>query len=279
MLNVERLIFHGDGLFNRDDVHAHTAAARRQQVCLAGKRHIGHAFKEFGEFRMLLQPRVAPGQVCILFHVEQFCAAGDEHGKNVAPLRLRRGAAIVVIVVTVVIFQQADVTHLIEQFLKMRLLLVRDLVHAPEFFDGIRGAKLHGQGNIGHFIRHDAGQTPVFCVARVQLAEFMLNNVGDLFAKLEDFLPGRGLVLGGRIQRALLQFLIDHKRVSFFSFSLQICAQIQAASASTPSPVLAEIGKICMSGLRCRANSVTLSRSKSKYGSTSVLLTIIAPQR
>ena len=40
----------------------------------------------------------------------------------------------------------------------------------------------------------------------------------------------------------------------------------------------AEMGKISRSGLRCRANAVTWSRSKSKYGRTSILLTIIAPQ-
>ena len=43
----------------------------------------------------------------------------------------------------------------------------------------------------------------------------------------------------------------------------------QSHQASTPSPVRAQMGKISSFGLRIRAYSVTLSISKSKYGSTS----------
>lgn len=244
MLDVERLVLHRDGLFHRDDVHAHAAAARRQQMRLARQRHVGHALKELGKLRMLLQPGVPARKLRILLHVEQLRAARYEHRQDIPPLRGRRSAPVVVIVVAVVVFQKADVAHLVEQLLEMRLLLLRDLVHLPELFDGVGRAELHGQGDVGHLVGHDAGQPPVFRVLRAHLAELVVDDVRDLFAKLQNFLPRRSLALGGGGQRALLQFLIDHAFVSFFfSLCVRIRVQSQSASASTPSPVLRKWGR------------------------------------
>ena len=52
----------------------------------------------------------------------------------------------------------------------------------------------------------------------------------------------------------------------------------QSHQASTPSPVRAQMGKISSFGFLMRAYSVTLSISKSKYGSTSTLLMMSASQ-
>lgn len=190
MLDVERLVLHRDGLFHRDDVHAHAAAARRQQMRLARQRHVGHALKELGELRMLLQPGVPARKLRILLHVEQLRAARYEHRQDIPPLRGRRSAPVVVIVVAVVIFQKTDVAHLVEQLLEMRLLLLRDLVHLPELFDGVGRAELHGQGDVGHLVGHDAGQPPVFRVFRAHLAELVVDDVRDLLPSFRIFSRG-----------------------------------------------------------------------------------------
>ena len=51
---------------------------------------------------------------------------------------------------------------------------------------------------------------------------------------------------------------------SVYSFQALTCASSQLHQASTPSPVLALIGNISISGLRLCANSRTLSMLKSK---------------
>ena len=61
-------------------------------------------------------------------------------------------------------------------------------------------------------------------------------------------------------------------------FQARTCSLSQLHQASTPSPVLAEMGNILSFGLRMCAYSTTLSMSKSKYGSTSILLMMSASQ-
>ena len=61
-------------------------------------------------------------------------------------------------------------------------------------------------------------------------------------------------------------------------FQSATCPRSHSHHASTPSPVLAEMGKISSFGLRMRAYSTTFSMSKSKYGRTSILLMMSASQ-
>jgi len=215
MLNVQRLVLHGDRLFHGNHVHPDTAAARRQQVGHARQRDIGHPLKEITDLRMLAQTLVA---LRALFHIEQLCAAGDEHGQDVPPLGGRRGAAVVVVVVAVVVFQQADVAHLVQQLLKMRLVLFLDLVHFPELLDGVGRAQLHGQGDIRHLIGDDGGKAPVFRVVGGEALELVIHNVRDLLAQLQNFLAGGRVALKGRMKSPVFQFLVYHCIDSSFSF-------------------------------------------------------------
>ena len=65
------------------------------------------------------------------------------------------------------------------------------------------------------------------------------------------------------------------KRMLYF-IHLSASSFSQEYHASIPSPVFAEIGNILRFGFRFHAYSFTLSISKSKYGSTSILLIISA---
>ena len=72
MLDGNGAVLHGDGLLNRDDVHADACAARRHHRRGSGECALRGLLEELGEHRMLLQLGHA--------HVEELRRAGHEHG-------------------------------------------------------------------------------------------------------------------------------------------------------------------------------------------------------
>ena len=116
MFQVHGLVLHGDGFFHGDDMHTDACAAGRHHLGDAGQGDVGHAFEEGGHVGVVPESGVAA--VGEFFHVEEFGGAGHEHGQDVAALGLGRGAAVVVVVVAVVVFQQADIAHLVQKFLE-----------------------------------------------------------------------------------------------------------------------------------------------------------------
>ena len=282
VLDIQALVLHGNGLLHGDNVHTDTAAAGRHQMGLSGQRHIGHALEEGGQLRMLLQagivgdlaPLVIAGLLAAaaLVDVQQLCGAGDIHGHKVAPLGLGGGTAVVVVMVAIVIFQQAQECQLVQHLLEMLLVLLLHVAQLPQLGDGVGLADLHGQHDVAHLVGEQGLQAPVLGILRGDLAQLVLDDVRDHFADLQHLLPGCGIALGGRFQRSFLQFLIDHSLLPFlsgitayyFCFQFWACSVSQSARACTPSPVLALMGKMRILGLRILAYSVTFSISKSK---------------
>ena len=213
VLDVQGLIFHGDRLLHRDNVHAHATAAGGQKMGDPRQGDIGHALKEIADLRGVPQTLIA---LRPLLHVKKLRAAGHEHGQDVPPGRGRRGAAIVVVVVAVVVFQQADVAHLVQQLLEVGPVLLPDPVHFPQLLHGVGRAQLHGQGDVRHLVRDQGRQAPVFRVIRRDALHFVGHHVRDLPSQLQDLLPGRCLPPVHRVQRPLLQFLVDHFCASSF---------------------------------------------------------------
>ena len=261
MLNIQALVFHGNGLLHGNDVHAHAAATGGHQVGLPRQRDIGHALKEGGQLRMVLEPLVIRDlsplviagdlTAAALVNVQQLRGAGDEHGHKVPPLGLGGGAAVVVIVVAVVIFQKAQEGQFIQNFLKMLLIFLLNLAHFPQLRDGVGLADLHGQHDVAHFVGEDGLQTPVFRVIGADASQLVGHHVGDHFADLQDLFPGSGVTLGLGLKGPAFQFLIDHKflpfnpfLLSYFCFQSSMRCRSHWARASTPSPVLALMGKI-----------------------------------
>ena len=257
VLNVQGLIFHGDRLLHRDNVHTHTTAARGQQMGDPRQGNIGHTLKEIADLRGIPQALIA---LRPLLHVKKLRAARHKHGQDVPPRRGGRGAAVVVVVVAVVIFQQADVAHLVQQLLEVGPVLLPDPVHLPQLLHGVGRAQLHGQGDICHLVGDQGRQAPVFRVVRRNALHLVRHYVRDLPSQLQDLLPGCCLPPVHRVQCPLLQFLVDHFCASFFiyiitsyalsCFHCRTCRVIHSAKAGTPSPVLALMGKIWILGLR-----------------------------
>ena len=225
MLDVQALVLHGDGLLHGDDVHTHAAATGRHQMRFARQRHIGHALKEGGQLRMLgktlvvgnFAPLVVAGVLAAaaFIDVQQLRRAGYEHGHKVPPLGLRSGAAVVVIVIAVVVFQQTQERKPVQDLLKMGLALLGHVAELPEFRDGVGLAQAHGQHNVAHFVGQQSLQAPVFRILGGDFAEFVVNDVGDHLADLHDFFPWSLVPLGLRIPGSLFQFFIDHEILPF----------------------------------------------------------------
>ena len=185
VLDVHRLVLGLDGLLHRDDVHADPGASRRHHGRDVLQRQEGHPLKEGGHLRVLVD--------LVLLHVEEFGAARHEHGQNIL---------FFVPLVLPVVFQQADVAHLIEQLLQL-LGAPAGGLHQLGQRHGL--ADLHLEGHVRHLVGHKARQAPVFRVAAGHALQFGGNAVGDLPAQLQDFFPG--LLVPGDLkgQLALVQ--------------------------------------------------------------------------
>ena len=207
MLDIHGLVFHGDSLLHGDDMHADTAAAGRYQMGDTGQRDIGHALEEVSHVRMFAQALIALGS---FFHVEHLCAAGNEQRQAVTAIRGAGDGAVMVVVVAVVIFQQTDIAHLIQQLLEVCLVLFLDLAQLPHLLNGIVMAHLHRQSDVRHLIGNNGGKTPVFRVIGSQTLDLVDHHISDFLAQLQNLFAGCSLTLMRRVQCAVFHFLIDH---------------------------------------------------------------------
>ena len=104
MLNVSRLVFHGDGFLYRNDVHADTGTTHRNHWGDLLQWQERHPFEKHGQFRMLVHQ--------FHVHIGVFGTSRHEHRHPVdAGLALKRGAGdrtLFGVFVTVVVFQHAE---------------------------------------------------------------------------------------------------------------------------------------------------------------------------
>ena len=140
MLDGQGLTLRGDGLLDRDDMHADAGAAGRHELRKACQGEIGHALKEvrgLGEHVRLLG----------LDH-HDLGAAGNEHVEHPA---LLVGGVLAVQVLPVILHQAAlaDGLQSLLQILPVELrVLFRDLLKGHGY------AALHGQGDIQDIVGH-----------------------------------------------------------------------------------------------------------------------------
>ena len=202
VFDIQRVVFGLDGFFDRDHVHANACAAWGHHGGNVFQRQKGHPLKKGGHFGVV-------GNL-LFVHVKELGAAGHKHGQNV--LFFAAG-------VLPVVFQQANAAHLIQQGLQLFGGF------AGSFFQFRQGhwlAHLHFQGNIGHFVSHNAGQTPIFGVLHRQAAQLGGHTVGDHLPQLHNFFP-RLCVLGD-LERQLAFVQWESGRFAHGLLLLLLCA-------------------------------------------------------
>ncbi len=69
-----------------------------------------------------------------------------------------------VIMIAIIVFEEADISHLIEEFLEFLLVFGLFFVLFAKGLEGIVMADLHREGDVGHLIGDDFRQTPIFGV-------------------------------------------------------------------------------------------------------------------
>ena len=103
MLDVDGLVFHGDGFFDRDYVHADAGTSWRNHRGDLFKRQERHSLEEHGQFRMFLHE--------IFVHVGIFARSRDEQRHPIASVFFVIGGAgdwsVFGVLVAIVIFDQA----------------------------------------------------------------------------------------------------------------------------------------------------------------------------
>ena len=198
VLDIGSLILHGDGFFNRNDVHAYTTAAHGDHRSNLLKRKEGHALKKHGQFRVF----VHQGYV----HVGILSAAGDEHGHPIdavlAFICCSRNGAFLGVLVSVVILQHAKDGQFVQKFVQTGIVRRVMLLGVHFMEQGIRmmlanleevaGKHVQEQVKGGfagygvHLVLKDAGKAPVFRSVGVHLylAGHTVRDVADEFKEL-----------------------------------------------------------------------------------------------
>ena len=197
-LELDGLVLEVDGLLDGDDVHADAVASGRDHLRDARKRDEGHALEEVRDRGVLVD--------AVLARVEELCRAG--HKERQAPALGARGVrdgAVVVVVVSVVVLDDADDAHLVEEFLQVRgFNLGRKSHHLVEV---IELAELHAVGKVDHLVREDLLEAPVLRVVGLDATNLVLHNIRDLAPELGHGGIALGFVL---IDRAGLFKLFRH---------------------------------------------------------------------
>ena len=214
MLQIHGLIIKVHFLFYRNDMHANAITSRRNHLRNTSQRNKCHPLKEVSNRGILINT--------ILARVEEF--RRSRHKIGYAPalgMRLVRKRVIMVIAVAVIVLQNTDPAHLVQQFLQVRRLNIRCQLH--HLFKGIELSKLHavGQGNL--LIIQYFAQTPVFRIIRLNAGNLMRNNIRNFTAKLcECFV-------------ALFFILVDGARL-FKLFRHVFCPFLYTGKAGTGIP-------------------------------------------
>ena len=262
VLQVHRLIFGFNGLFHGDDVHTDAVAARGNHLGDAREGDKRHALEEGGHRRILFDP-VHGG-------VEQLRRAGHKEGK---PVALDPGPVlqftVVVVIVAIVVFENADPGHLLQQIAQPHRLVFR--VHFEQLLKGVEFAEGHFVPDFAHFGGQDLPQAPVFGVVRGHAQNLVGRHIRDFSAQLQVSLVGIRLSL----------VLASHFVALFWhpcsSFMFCTAFRKYAAASSMFSPVFAEMGMIPARGFRQRMFSRHRSRLKLKYPTVSILLISTRP--
>ena len=170
MLDVHGAVFHLDCFLDGNNVHADACASRRNHRRDHSQRQIGHALEEHCKFGMFVK--------LLLYHVCELGRAGHEHGKHIATFLFCAGdRPVVVVVVAVVVLQNADVAHLVKKFLQ--LLGTQLGIHLFEILERVVLAHLHFESNIRHFVGDNATKSPVFWVVCRHAFDLVVDAVRD----------------------------------------------------------------------------------------------------
>ena len=188
MFQIHRLVLHGDGLLHRDDMHADPRAAGRHHLGDPRQGDKGHALEEGRHVRVIPQPRVAA--VRQFFHIEKLRRTGHKHGQDIPTFRLRCGASVVIIVITVIILQQPYVTHLIQKLLKFFLAVLIDVIQFTQFRKGVGRPLFHGEPHFRHLLGDDLRKPPVLGILHLHPADHVSRHIRDLLPQRNDLLAG-----------------------------------------------------------------------------------------
>ena len=186
VLDGQRLALGGDGLLNRDDMHADACASGRHHFGDAGQRQISHALEEVSRLG------VHVGLLGVYHH--NLGAAGDEH--------VQHPALFMVGVLTVEVFpvelDKAALADSLHSFLKICSVELRVLLR--QLLDGQRHTLLHRKADVKNVVGHllvvlisgvlqRGVDAQIFRGLRgdLVLAEQHGRPVGYLFAELCDF--------------------------------------------------------------------------------------------
>ena len=167
MLDVHGAVFHLDCFLDGNDVHADACASRRNHRRDHSQRKIRHTLEEHRKFGMLVK--------LLLYHVGEFRRTGNEHRQRITTLFLDR--TVLVIVIAVVVFQNADIAHLFDEIVQFVFLDAG--IQLFKIFHGVMVTHFHCERNVCHFIGHDATKSPVFGVVCRHAFDLVVDAVRD----------------------------------------------------------------------------------------------------
>ena len=167
MLNADGLGAGGNGLLDRDNVHADARAAEGDHGRDFLEGESGHGVKEVAHLGVLVNDFLA--------HIEELRRAGNEE---------RQYVLLDVRVVLPVPLDKADDAHLME--LLFERVQIRPAGGLGNILKRHGGALLHAQGDADHIVIKHLGKPPVFRAALVQLfkAELIGDAVGHFLTEL-----------------------------------------------------------------------------------------------
>ena len=170
MLYIQRLLFGGYGLLDRNHVHTYARSAGRHHFGHLYKRQNGHALEKSCGLGIFV--KAVPAHVGILR------ASDDEYRQNV--LKLLFG-------IFPVVLKNALIKQRVEKLPELILRMLR--VHFLKLRERIRLAYLHFEGNVRHLVGHAPVKTVILRIAGLYLAY----AVGYLLSKIQNFLSRRTL--------------------------------------------------------------------------------------
>ena len=191
MFDVHGRVFHFDGFFNGNHVHADACSSRRNHCCNLFKRQKGHTLEEHCKFRMAIHKS--------LVHVGVLCRAGHEQRNPVLAVFLVVGRtgdrAVFGIFVAVVVFQHTKFAQFLQKLVKLCASLVAvNVAHFQHFGIGIVFAHLHLQHKVKcrlgllmrKFVLEYARKAPVLGVCRSNAVQFCRQTVGNFAYQLQQ---------------------------------------------------------------------------------------------
>ena len=184
VLDVHRAVFHFDCFLDGNDVHTDSRASRRNHRSDHRQGKIGHSLKEHRKFGMVVK--------LLLYHIGKLRGTRNEHRKNVAAHGLcSLDGTIVIVVVAVIVFQNADVAHFFHQLVK--LFFIHIGMQCFKVFHRVMLAHLHFESDVRHFVSHDACKSPVFGVVCRDAKKLVIDAIRDFSRKFENLLSGIGI--------------------------------------------------------------------------------------